>query len=274
MLRNSDGGFGYAATDLAAIDERVNEFHATVCLYVVDARQSLHFRQVFRAAHKSIIADNAAILEHLAFGTINGTDGKPFKTRSGGAMRLSELLEMLVREAEGRLVEIGWKEDVDASERREIAQMVGVGALKYADLQHDRESDYIFDLKKFSRFEGRTGPYLQYTAVRIRSLQAKAAEAGLWRTDISVGSTSERTIAILLDRFSLALRKSCDQKKPHILAEHLYDLASSFNQFYGETKILTSPPDRAGSWLSLSDLVLAQLLLGLNLLGIQVPERM
>jgi len=275
MLQNSDEGFGYGATDLATIDERVNEFGAASCLYVVDARQSLHFEQVFRAARKSVAADKDVSLEHLAFGTVNGSDGKPFKTREGGVMRLADLLQMLIAEAGKRLTEAGIGSDLSQSERAEVANIVGLGALKFADLQHDRESDYIFDIVRFSKFEGRTGPYIQYAGVRIKSLLARAASAGAHPGQISMAAPIERQLTLILDRFHLAVERSAALRKPHILADHLYSLASAYNQFYHNSHVLTEEDEnRAGSWLMLSKTVLTQIELGLSLLGIQIPEKM
>jgi arginyl-tRNA synthetase len=274
MLRNSKEGFGYGATDLATIDERVNEGFTT-CLYVVDARQSLHFEQVFRAARKSVASSKPVRLEHLAFGTVNGPDGTPFKTRAGGAMRLADLMHMLVEEAQKRIQEAGMGTDLDEQEKETVAEIVGLGALKFADLQHDRESDYIFDIARFSKFEGRTGPYLQYTGVRIKSLVRKAVAAVVEAAPITIEQPIERQIVLALDRFHFAVERSVELRKPHILAEHLYSLASRYNQFYHGSRILAQEDQaRAGSWLSLSTVVLSQLELGLSLLGIDIPERM
>lgn len=275
ILRNSDEGFGYGATDIATIDERVNEIGANACLYVVDARQSLHFEQVFRAARKSVAAAKQVSLEHIAFGTVNGLDGKPFKTREGGVMRLADLIDMLVSEAQKRIQEAGMGAELAEAERKQVAEMVGLGALKFADLQHDRESDYIFDIERFSKFEGRTGPYLQYAAVRIKSLLSKALAANLQLAPVVIAMPVERQIALNLDRFHLAVERSAALRKPHILAEHLFALATAYNQFYHGSHVLTEDDKaRAGSWLSLSKAVLAQLELGLSLLGIGIPERM
>jgi arginyl-tRNA synthetase len=275
MLRNSEEGFGYGATDIATIDERVNELGANVCLYVVDARQSLHFEQVFRAARKSVVAGKDVRLEHLAFGTVNGLDGKPFKTREGGVMRLADLMQMLVTEAQKRIREAGMGAEFGEQEWEKVAETVGLGALKFADLQHDRESDYIFDIGRFSKFEGRTGPYLQYAGVRIKSLLSRAGNAGLKFAPVQISEPVERQLALTLDRFHLAVEKSAELRKPHILAEHMFSLASLYNNFYHGSHVLTEEDKaRAGSWLSLSKAVLAQLELGLSLLGIEIPERM
>jgi arginyl-tRNA synthetase len=275
MLRNSEEGFGYGATDIATIDERVNDIGADVCLYVVDARQSLHFEQVFRAARKSVAAGKQVSLEHLSFGTVNGLDGKPFKTREGGVMRLADLMQMLVTEAQKRIQEAGMGAELAEPEREKVAEIVGLGALKFADLQHDRESDYIFDIGRFSKFEGRTGPYLQYAGVRIKSLLSRAAAANLDFAPVQISEPIERQIALSLDRFHSSVERSAELRKPHILAEHMYSLASAYNNFYhGSRVLIENDKMRAGSWLSLSKAVLAQLELGLSLLGIDIPERM
>jgi arginyl-tRNA synthetase len=275
ILQNSEEGFGYGATDIATIDERVNELGAKTCLYVVDARQRLHFEQVFRAARKSVAAGKPVSLEHIAFGTVNGLDGKPFKTREGGVMRLADLMQMLVSESQKRIEEAGMGAELGKPERDRVAEMVGLGALKFADLQHDRESDYIFDIDRFSKFEGRTGPYLQYAGVRIKSLLSKAASTGLQSAPVVIEMPVERQIALNLDRFHLAIDRAAALRKPHILAEHLFSLATAYNQFYHGSHVLTEDDKaRAGSWLSLSEAVLAQLDLGLFLLGIGIPERM
>lgn len=275
ILRNSDEGFGYGATDLATLDERINEFQAQAVLYVVDARQALHFEQVFRAAKKSIAKGKAIDLEHLAFGTVNGPDGKPFKTREGGVMRLGDLMGMLIAEAKARIEEAGMGAELSPAEAATVADIVGLGALKFADLQHDRESDYIFDIKRFTKFEGRTGPYLQYTGVRIKSLLAKAEAAGLAFAPVHVETAVEHQLVLLLDRFQAAVERAAELRKPHILAEHLYGLAGLFNQFYHGSHILTEADRaRAGSWLTLCKAVLGELELGLALLGIEVPTKM
>jgi arginyl-tRNA synthetase len=275
ILRNSDGGVGYGATDLATIDERANSFHSTHVFYVVDARQGLHFEQVFNAAYKSGVAPDHLVLEHLAFGTVNGADGKPFKTREGGIMRLADLMDMLISEARKRLDEVGTTGRLGDSEVKDTAEIVGLGALKFGELQHDRMSDYMFDLTKFSRFEGKTGPYIQYTCVRIKNLLLKSRENGMWNERILIESEIEKRIALNLDQFGGVIDRTAEFRKPHLLAEHLYELASSFNQLYTDHKILIEPDrERAGSLLALCELVLGQLVLGLELLGIAVPERM
>jgi arginyl-tRNA synthetase len=190
-------------------------------------------------------------------------------------MRLADLMQMLVSEAKQRIEEAGMGADLGAQDIETVADTIGLGALKFADLQHDRESDYIFDVVRFSKFEGRTGPYLQYAGVRIKSLLAKAAEAGLRPGPIRIEQPVERQLALLLDRFHLTVERSAELRKPHVLAEHLYALAGLYSQFYHGSRILAEDDRaRAESWLGLSKLVLLQIELGLSLLGIDVPARM
>ncbi|HZD11781.1 MAG TPA: arginine--tRNA ligase, partial [Candidatus Binatia bacterium] len=179
MLLKSDGAALYGTTDLATLAMRMQELEPELILYVVDARQSLHFEQVFRAARKSGIVPDDVGLEHLPFGTMNGPDGKPFKTREGGVMRLNDLIEMVREKALSRLQEVEAAQEYDAEERAEIARLVGLSALKFADLVNHRAKDYVFDLERFSSFEGRTGPYLLYTAVRTKSILRRAEEQGI-----------------------------------------------------------------------------------------------
>ena len=179
ILESSVGGSLYGTTDLATIQMRVEDLRADLVLYVVDKRQSDHFVQLFRAAHKAGMIPEGTRLEHIWFGTMNGPDGKPFKTREGGVVRLADVIEMLTDAARRRLNEAHLAEDYPADEREQIASMVGIAALKFGDLINNRVSDYVFDLDRFSSFEGKTGPYLQYAAVRIKSILRKAAEAGL-----------------------------------------------------------------------------------------------
>ena len=181
ILESSVGGALYGTTDLATIEMRVEELHADLMLYVVDKRQADHFVQLFRAAHKAGMIPAGTRLEHIWFGTMNGPDGKPFKTREGGVVRLADVIEMLTDAARRRLDEAHLAEDYPAEERERIASLVGIAALKFGDLINNRVSDYVFDLDRFSSFEGKTGPYLQYAAVRIKSILRKAEEAGLSR---------------------------------------------------------------------------------------------
>lgn len=275
MLLKSDGGSGYHTTDLATIDQRVRDLHAELILYVVDKRQSLHFEQVFRAARKSGLAGHAK-LEHLAFGTMNGADGKPFKTRAGGVMRLKDLMAMMTEEAHKRMLEAGVATEYPETERHEIARRVGIGALKYADLMNVRTADYVFDIERFTRFEGRTGSYLMYAAVRIKSILRKAAEKGLAPGAIVAPAVAaERDLMLKLAQLPEAVKAACDTRMPHHLCAFAYDLGQEFSRFYNECHILSEEDAaRQASWLGLSSLVLRELELLLGLLGIDVPERM
>ncbi len=276
MLLKSDGTALYGTTDLATIYQRMRDFEADAILYVVDHRQSLHFEQVFRAAKKSGIAPAGVILEHLPFGTMNGPDGKPFKTRSGELLLLRELMQMVEEKARSRLGEMEVAQDYDPAERDEIARLVSLATLKFADLLNHRSKDYVFDLERFSSFEGRTGPYLLYTAVRIKSILRKAEEARLTAGPLrSPAGPEERELMLKLTQLPDVLARSYETRAPNHLADYVYNLAILFNRFYREYHILTeSDPARQASWLALSAYTLAQLVLGLDLLGIQVPERM
>jgi arginyl-tRNA synthetase len=241
----------------------------------VDQRQHVHFEQVFRAARLGGVAGNAA-LEHIGFGTVNGPDGKPFKTREGGVMKLEDLMAMARERAAERIAEAGLAEDLDAEARARIAHQIGVGAVKFADLSNHRLSSYVFDLDRFVQFEGKTGPYLQYAAVRIKSLLRRAEEAGARPGPTpSVESESERALALEIDGFGGALHGAYEKRAPNILCEYLYALAQSYSRFYAEHHILSEADEglRAGR-LALTALTLRILEQGLELLGIEVPDRM
>ena len=276
MLVNSRGGTGYHTTDLATIKDRMAMVPPPErMLYVVDARQALHFTQVFRAAEKvGYIAEDK--LEHIGFGTVNGPDGKPFKTREGGVLRLADLNAMALGEAEKKIDEAGkLPEDMTAEERADVAASVALAALRFADLQNTRTTNYVFDLDRFTSFEGKTGPYLLYASVRIKSLLRRAEDEGLARGAIRIESESERALVLALDGFGLALLQARAKRMPHILCEHIYNLAQAFSAFYGAHPIAAEKDAAArGSRLSLCEAVLRQLETGLDLLGIHVPERM
>jgi arginyl-tRNA synthetase len=273
VIRKSDGGFLYSSTDLATIDERVNEFGGEVLLYVVDARQSLHFQQVFRAARDGGIAPRAA-MEHIEFGTMNGADGKPFKTRAGGVMKLQDLIQMLVTEARARIEQTSFPNGAaEAGER--TALRVGIAALKFADLQHDRAQNYVFNLEKFSRFEGKTGPYILYSIVRIKSLLDLARERKNDLGKIVIRMPEERALALQLLTIDQAVTTAYDQRKPHHLCEFAYKLCQRFNALYQSCRILDASEEGArASRLALCRLVQEELELICHLLAISVPDRM
>jgi arginyl-tRNA synthetase len=274
LLIKSEGGVLYGTTDLATVIERVRAYDPDLILYVVDHRQHGHFEQVFRAAEKAQLSGKAR-LEHVGYGTMNGADGKPFKTRAGGVMKLQDLIGMATAEAEKRLAEQGIGADYSAEERGEIARKVGIATIKFADLSNHRTTDYIFDLERFSRFEGKTGPYLQYAAVRIQSMLRKAGEQGMDTGVPAVHSPEERKLILQLLSLGDALAAAEDKRGPNILCEYAFELAQNFSRFYGAHHVLSEPDAGLRSTrLGLCALVLAVLTRVLDLLGIEIPERM
>ena len=277
MLVNSRGGTGYHTTDLATIEDRMATLKPAPerMLYVVDQRQALHFEQVYRAAGLLGLIEEAR-LEHIGFGTVNGPDGKPFKTREGGVLRLADLNAMALDEATKKIEAAGkLPEDMGEDERLAAARQVAVAALRFSDLMNTRMTNYVFDLDRFTSFEGKTGPYLLYAAVRVKSVLRKAAEAGHLPGAVSVHEEAERALVLQLDGFGAALLGSREKRMPHILCEHLYSLAQAFSAFYGALPIASEPDaGKRASRLALADAVRHQLETGLGLLGITVPERM
>jgi arginyl-tRNA synthetase len=274
ILVKSEGGVLYGTTDLATVIERVRDYDPDLVLYVVDHRQHGHFEQVFRAAAKAGFSGKAQ-LEHVGYGTMNGLDGKPFKTRAGGAMKLYDLIAMAKAEAEKRLAEQGIGADFSAEERGEIARKVGIAAIKFADLSNHRATDYIFDLERFSRFEGKTGPYLQYAAVRIQSMLRKAREQGAAGGAPAVHSPEERRLILQLLSLGDMLTAAEEKRAPNILCEFAFELSQNFSRFYGEHHVLSEVDvGLRAARLGLCALVLAVLTQVLDLLGIEVPERM
>jgi arginyl-tRNA synthetase len=274
ILVKSDGAVTYATTDLATILDRVQSEDPDLILYVVDQRQHGHFEQVFRAWRKARWNGKAA-LEHAGFGTMNGPDGKPFKTRAGGVMKLYDLIAMTTAEAEARLNEQGLAENYPPEERAEIARMVGLAALKFADLSNHRITDYIFDLGRFSRFEGRTGPYLQYAAVRIHSILRRAEAEGRASSVPDVRSPEERRLALHLLSLPDAMSAAEHKRAPNVLCDYAFVLAQEFSRFYTEHHILSeTDAGLRAARLGLCELTLKTLTKVLDLLGIEVPARM
>ncbi|MBV9570626.1 MAG: arginine--tRNA ligase [Alphaproteobacteria bacterium] len=275
ILVKSDGAVLYGTTDLATIIDRVRTSGPDLILYVVDQRQHTHFEQVFRAARKAGYSGKAQ-LEHAGFGTMNGPDGKPFKTRAGGVMKLYDLIAMATEEADKRLVEAGLATEYPEDERNDIARKVGIAALRFADLSSHRVSDYVFDLARFTRFEGRTGPYLQYAAVRMRSILNKAEEAGLESAlKVAPSTPEERTLILQLLALPNAMAGAEHNRAPNILCDYVFSLAQIFSRFYTAHHIM-SEQNRA---LQLTRLALVAATLGvlskvLAILGIEVPARM
>lgn len=275
ILVKSDGAVMYGTTDLATIVDRVASLDPDLILYVVDQRQHQHFEQVFRAARKAGITGRAQ-MEHLGFGTMNGPDGKPFKTRAGGVMKLFDLIGMATETALARLDEAGLATDYPPEERHEIARQVGIGTLKFADLSNHRTSDYVFDLERMLRFEGRTGPYLQYAAVRIKSMLRRAEAEGFAPGGIiAPAGEADRALMLELARLPDAVASAWRERAPNILCDYAFALAQSFSRFYAACHVLSeSDPALRASWLGLSKLTLRQFERVLDMLGIEVPERM
>ncbi|OYU71113.1 MAG: arginine--tRNA ligase [Alphaproteobacteria bacterium PA2] len=273
LVVSSEGSAMYGTTDLATILDRKRSFDPHQILYVVDQRQADHFEIVFRAALMAGYAAEGG-LEHLGFGTMNGVDGKPFKTREGGVLKLNDLIEMTREKARERLKEADLGAELDPEAFEATAHAVAVAALKFADLQNFRGTSYVFDLDRFSSFEGKTGPYLLYQAVRVKSVLRRAAEAGHSAGPVTVTEPAERDLVLLLDAFDQALVDAYEKKAPNLIAEHAYKLAQGFSKFYAACPILPAEAAVRSSRLTLAQTALRQLELSLDLLGIVAPERM
>ncbi|MDA9567849.1 arginine--tRNA ligase [Gammaproteobacteria bacterium] len=275
IIQKTDGGYLYATTDLAAVDYRCHELKADRSLYVVDARQSLHFQQVFAVAAAAGFSDEAISLEHISYGTMMGSDGKPFKTRSGDVVKLVDLLDEAVTRAFDLVS--SKNPDLEEAERRHIAEAVGIAAVKYADLSKNRTSDYLFDWSSMLSFEGNTAPYLMYAYARIRTLLAKQTvdTDGIIRFPESVALASEEK-ALLLK--SLQLAETIDAVAqdcfPNTLSNYLYELSASFMRFYEACPIQGTDAATRANRLSLCVLASEALKQGLDLLGIETLERM
>jgi arginyl-tRNA synthetase len=273
LVVSSEGSAMYGTTDLATILDRKRSFDPELVIYCVDQRQADHFEIVFRAAYLAGYAREGQ-LEHVGFGTMNGTDGKPFKTREGGVLKLNDMIEMTRTKARERLHEAGLGENLSEAEFEDIAGKVAVAALKFADLQNFRGTSYVFDLDRFTSFEGKTGPYLLYQAVRVKSLLRRARDEGVEAGPIAVSEPAERELVLTLDAFEAALAEAYDKKAPNAVAEHAYRLSQAFSKFYAACPILQAAPAVRASRLALAQTTLAQLEHALDVLGIAVPERM
>jgi len=284
LIRKSDGGFLYATTDLAAIRRRVQKLGGDRVIYAVDARQSLHFRQVFGAAIKASYAtkparDEPSVLAHAAFGTVLGEDRRPFKTRSGENVKLSDLIEEAVSRARAAVDADEKNANLSDGERQEIAEAVAVAAIKYADLSNERIRDYVFSFDRMLSFEGNTGPYLLYALVRVRNIFRKAAERGVgegWReSPFAVPEPPEKDLALVLLRYPETLHAVAETLEPHRLCQYLYELAGACAQFYERCPVLNAPDERTrDARLRLSHLAARVLEDGLHVLGIPTLERM
>lgn len=274
IVQKKDGGYLYATTDLAALRYRTQVLQADRILYFIDARQSLHMQQVFTVARKANFVDEWVSLEHHPFGTMMGDDGKPFKTRSGGTVKLAELLEEAVERAAKVIAD---NPELSPEEATEIARKVGIGAIKYADLSKTRTNDYIFNWDAMLSFEGNTGPYLQYAYTRIRSIFRKAdLDMDNFSAQLQIIEPQEKALALKTLQFAEVIEQVASEALPHVLCNYLYDLSSLFMTFYEACPILKSDvsEDLRLSRLALSSAVAKTLALGLDLLGIEVMERM
>ena len=271
ILQKSDGAYLYATTDLATIYGRIKRFNPDEIWYTTDLRQELHFEQVFRAAKKSKIVTETK-LGFYGFGTMNGKDGKPFKTRNGGVMSLEELINLITEECYKRIND----NIVEEENKKETAEIIALAALKYADLLPYRETDYIFDQTKFSDLEGKTGPYLLYSTIRIKSLLNKAKEKNINFNKFNIiNSKTEKELLITLLNMPTVIDRAYDTKSLNEIAEYIYKLTSIYNKFYSENKILTEENiDLRESWLTLSKVVYDTNMLLLNTMGINCPEKM
>ena len=270
LFIRSNGSASYETTDLAAILERKINFNPAEICYVVDVRQSIHFEQTFRAARLAHLVDDDVVLEHVGNGTMNGKDGKPFKTRDGGVMSLKALMDLVYEETYKKIT----NESIKDLEREEVARIVALAALKYADLLPYRGTDYIFEIEKFADLEGKTGPYLLYSTIRMRSLLKKAE--GIEASKITtLKGDLEREIALTILNLPLILDRAIEAKSLNEIAEYLYKLTSSYNTFYAENRIITEEnKELRASWIALTETVYNINMLLLDILGIIVPEKM
>ena len=271
ILVKSDGSAIYATTDLATMVQRMQDFHPDKILYVTDKRQSLHFEQVFRAARKAGIVPETTALEHLGFGTMNGKDGKPFKTRDGGVMRLETLVKDMTDFVRAKVVE---NQIVAAEEVEDTTRKIAMAALKYGDLSNQPTKDYIFDLDRFAAFEGNTGPYILYTIVRIKSILAKY---GSWENlEIQEPANSyAKDLMIAITKFTPALESALATSAPNLICAYIYELAGCVNKFYHETRILGEEDAlKQAGYIALIGLAKDVLEQCIDILGFSAPEKM
>lgn len=276
LIRKKNGSQIYATTDLATIVQRMQDFNPKMMLYFTDNRQGLHFEQVFRCARKTGLVNDDVVLEWGGFGTVNGKDGKPYKTRDGGVKKLSDLIEDVYNAALEKMTEAKTDLDLSEEEKKDIALKVGISALKFGDLINYRAKDYIFDLDKFMSFEGKTGPYLLYTMVRLNSILTKARERGYEVGSIGIPKTDvERDIMLKVSTLNEVFWQAFNDRAPSGICENVYQIAALANRFYYENKILAEEDEtRRGNLLALSEFILKILKLHMDVLAINVPERM
>ncbi len=277
IVLKSDGASLYTTTDLATIKERVEKYHPDKIIYITDKRQELHFTQVFRAAAKSGLVDQDTELVHIGFGTMNGKDGKPFKTREGGVMRLEHLIADIDTEM---LSKISTNPEIPAEEAEQTSRQVALAALKYGDLSNQASKDYVFDIEKFTSFEGDTGPYILYTIVRMRSImqryaeQSGAKDPASLRTGLPAGPV-EKKLMMDIAGFNAMMEGAYADCAPHRVCAYIYQLSNDFNSFYHATRILTEQDQaQKESWIALLYLTERVLSRCIDVLGFSAPSRM
>lgn len=275
IILKSDGASLYATTDLATIVERMKLYQPDEIFYLTDKRQEMHFIQVFRTAKKTGLVKEDTKLSFLGFGTMNGKDGKPFKTRDGGVMRLEHLIADIEEEMYRKIMD---NHEIDPQEARATAKIVGLSAIKYGDLSNQASKDYVFDIDRFTSFEGNTGPYILYTIVRIKSILNKYQEAGGSAKKggmLAAANDSEKQLCLELGRFNGVMENAFEETAPHKICSYIYDLANAFNRFYHETKILSEEDEaQKSSWIALLCLTRQVLEACIGVLGFEAPERM
>lgn len=276
IVRKSDGAALYATSDLATIIQREQDYKPNHYIYVADKRQELHFTQVFRVSKKANIVDENTKMEFLGFGTMNGKDGKPFKTRDGGVMRLENLIAQINKAVYDKIME---NRTVSEEEANNTAKIVGLAALKYGDLSNQASKDYIFDIDRFASFEGNTGPYILYTIVRIKSILEKyKAERGNEDVNLPVISTdngSQMQLMLEVAKFNEIIENAAEELAPHKICSYVYDLSNAFNRFYHETKILAEEDQtKKAGYIALINLTINVLEQCIDLLGFSAPDRM
>ena len=275
MIQKSDGASLYGTTDLATLVQRVKDYHPDKVIYVVDKRQELHFVQVFRAAKKTGIVPSETELKFLGFGTMNGKDGKPFKTREGGVMRLETLISEITEKMYEKISE---NHSIEGEEAKQTAKLIGMAAIKYGDLSNQASKDYVFDVDRFTSFEGNTGPYILYTIVRIKSILGKyeAQNPGTTaETILPAASDAEKTLMLELSKYNDVMENAFAETAPHKICQYIFDLSNAFNSFYHDTRILAEEDKaRQAGWIALITLVKRVLEACIQVLGFEAPERM
>ena len=275
IVRKSDGAALYATSDLGTILEREKDFQPVKYIYVADKRQELHFKQVFRVAKKAGYVKPETPMVHIGFGTMNGKDGKPFKTRDGGVMRLEHLIADINAAVYDRIME---NRSMDEAEAKETAKIVGLAALKYGDLSNQAAKDYIFDIDRFISFEGNTGPYILYTIVRIKSILGKyEAQNPDAKADtiLPAASDAEKALMLELSKYNDVMENAFAETAPHKICQYIFDLSNAFNSFYHDTRILAEEDkERQASWIALITLVKRVLEACIQVLGFEAPSRM